>query len=150
MAAAATSQARHDGAMAFLYILKCADGSLYVGSTTSLRHRLYQHQTGVGATYTARRLPVELVYVEEHEHVGAAFAREKQIQNWSQAKRLALIEQRWDDLHELARRRVKPRRTDLSPGLDTASPGGSAGSTTETCRMCSRRGEHGLRATCGP
>jgi putative endonuclease len=110
---------------------RAADGSLYVGSTTSLRYRLYQHQTGGGATYTARRLPVELVHVQEHEHVGAASAREKQVQNWSQAKRLALIEQRWDDLHELARGRGKPRRADLSPALDTASRG-SAGSTTET------------------
>jgi len=58
--------------MAFLYILRCADDSLYVGSTTSLQHRLYQHQEGLGAAYTARRLPVELVYVEEHEHIGAA------------------------------------------------------------------------------
>ncbi len=98
--------------MAFLYILKCADDSLYVGSTTALYHRLHQHEEGLGAAYTRRRLPVELVYVEEHEHIGAAFAREKQIQNWSRAKRLALIEQRWDDLHELARKRGKR-------GLDT-------------------------------
>jgi putative endonuclease len=61
----------------------------------------------VGAAYTAKRLPVKLAYAEEHEHVGAAFAREKQIQNWSRAKRLALIEQRWDDLHRLAKKRGK-------------------------------------------
>ena len=109
--------------MAVTYILKCADDSLYVGSTTSLYHRLHQHEQGLGAAYTARRLPVELVYMEEHEHIGAAFAREKQIQNWSRAKRIALVEQRWDDLHELARKRG-------NCGLDTASPSGSAGSTT--------------------
>ncbi len=93
--------------MAWMYILKCSDGSLYVGSTTELEIRIYQHQTGDGSAYTAKRLPVELVYAEEHEHIGAAFAREKQVQNWSRPKRLALIEQRWDDLHELARRRGK-------------------------------------------
>ena len=94
--------------MAFVYMLECADGSFYVGSTVvTLEERLFQHQTGVGAAYTARRLPVKLAWFEEHEHVGAAFAREKQVQNWSRAKRIALIEQRWDDLHELARKRGK-------------------------------------------
>jgi putative endonuclease len=98
--------------MPFMYILECADDSLYVGSTVlRIEERVYQHQTGLGAAYTARRLPVLLVYTEEHEHIGAAFAREKQIQNWSRAKRLALIEQRWDDLHTLARKRGK-RRSD--------------------------------------
>jgi putative endonuclease len=90
-----------------MYMLKCCDGSFYVGSTVDLEPRLYQHRTGEGATYTARRLPVELVYAEEHEHIGAAFAREKQVQNWGRAKRIALTEQRWDDLHELARKRGK-------------------------------------------
>ncbi|MDP3893217.1 GIY-YIG nuclease family protein, partial [Nocardioides sp.] len=79
--------------------------SLYVGSTRSLEQRLTQHQLGQGATYTRERLPVRLVYSEEFEHVGEAFAREKQIQNWGRAKRLALIEGRYDDLPRLARRR---------------------------------------------
>ncbi|MEP9361986.1 GIY-YIG nuclease family protein [Nocardioides sp. CN2-186] len=76
---------------AFTYMLRCADGSFYVGSTRDLGLRLYQHQIGEGAEYTRRRRPVELVWHEEHEHVGDAFAREKQVQKWSRAKRLALI-----------------------------------------------------------
>jgi putative endonuclease len=93
-------------AMAFVYLLECADGSLYVGSTKyPMEYRLFQHQEGLGAAYTRRRRPVRLVWVEEHEHVGAAFAREKQIQNWGRAKRMALIEGRYGDLPELARRR---------------------------------------------
>jgi putative endonuclease len=91
--------------MAFVYILECADGSLYVGSTRSLERRLIQHQLGQGATYTRDRLPVRLVWCEEFEHVGEAFAREKQIQRWGRAKRLALIEGRYGDLPRLARRR---------------------------------------------
>ena len=96
--------------MAFTYMLRCADGSFYVGSTRSLDLRLHQHQLGVGAQYTRTRLPVALVWFEEHENVGAAHAREKQNQNWSRAKRIALIEQRHADLPALAERRSKARR----------------------------------------
>ncbi len=96
--------------MAFVYMLACEDASFYVGSTVlPVAERLHQHESGVGAAYTARRLPVSLVWFEEHEHIGAAFAREKQIQNWSRAKRIALIEQRYDDLPRLARKRGKKR-----------------------------------------
>ncbi len=90
--------------MAFVYMLECSDGSLYVGSTRHLEARVYQHQTGMGAAYTRERLPVALVWTEEHEHVGAAFAREKQIQNWSRAKRLALIRGEYGALPELSKK----------------------------------------------
>ncbi|WP_182526145.1 GIY-YIG nuclease family protein [Nocardioides dongkuii] len=90
--------------MPFTYMLLCADGSLYVGSTRDLGRRLYEHEIGEGATYTRRRRPVRLVWSEEHENVGLAFAREKQVQNWSRAKRLALIEQRYDELPALAKK----------------------------------------------
>jgi predicted GIY-YIG superfamily endonuclease len=90
---------------AYTYLLRCADGSYYVGSTRDLGLRVYQHQIGEGATYTRMRRPVELVWHEEHEHVGAAFAREKQIQNWSRRKRQALIRQDYATLPTLAKKR---------------------------------------------
>ena len=89
---------------AYTYMLRCADGSFYVGSTRDLGLRLYQHEIGEGADYTRRRRPVELVWHEEHEHVGDAFAREKQIQNWSRAKRIALIRQDYAALPALAKK----------------------------------------------
>ena len=89
--------------MAWTYILECSDGSFYVGSTRSLDSRMEQHQVGRGSEYTRRRLPVKLVWSAEFEHVGAAFAFEKQVQRWGRAKRLALIEGRLDDLPELSR-----------------------------------------------
>ena len=95
--------------MPFTYMLECADGSYYVGSTQLLDERVWQHQQELGASYTRRRLPVRLVWFEEHEHLGAAFGREKQIQNWSRAKRQALIEGRYADLPALARRRGRRR-----------------------------------------
>jgi putative endonuclease len=91
--------------MAWTYILECADGSLYVGSTTHLELRLNQHAVGAGSAYTRHRLPVRLVWQAEFDHVGEAFALEKQIQNWGRAKRLALIEGRFGDLPALARGR---------------------------------------------
>jgi putative endonuclease len=77
--------------MAWMYILKCCDSSYYVGSTKNLGRRLSEHQEGLGARYTTRRLPVKLVYCEEYDRVADAFYREKQVQGWRRAKREALI-----------------------------------------------------------
>ena len=79
-----------------MYILKCADDTLYVGSTTDLQARVWQHNEGVGASYTRHRRPVELVYSEEFSSVREAYRREKQVQGWSRAKRDALIAGRFD------------------------------------------------------
>ncbi len=114
-----------------MYIVECSDGSLYVGSTRDLERRLWEHNEGLGASYTRHRRPVRLLYVEEFDRIDDAFNREKQIQNWSRAKRLALIEQRWDDLHEFARCRAwRPSSRGTSDGLDTGSASAPPGSTT--------------------
>jgi len=112
--------------VAWVYILRCADESYYVGSTTDLGARLNQHQLGLGARYTARRRPVALVWAMEFGTVVDAFAVEKQVQSWSRAKREALIDGRLGDLPALARGRTGylSRRTSEdgsarpSPGLD--------------------------------
>ena len=89
--------------MPYTYMLRCADGSFYVGSTRGdLMLRLSQHNSGTGSRYTACRRPVELVWSTEFERVTEAFALEKQIQNWSRAKRQALIDGRIADLPDLA------------------------------------------------
>ncbi|GAA2535166.1 hypothetical protein GCM10009860_14390 [Microbacterium mitrae] len=75
--------------MAFVYMLRCADDTLYVGSTVDLERRLAEHQVGDGAAYTRRRLPVELFWFAEFERIDEAFAWEKRIQGWSRRKRLA-------------------------------------------------------------
>jgi len=78
--------------MPFVYMLRCADGTLYVGSTIDLEPRVAQHAAGEGAAYTRRRLPVELVWSEEMARISDAFAWEKRLQGWSHAKRLAYAE----------------------------------------------------------
>jgi putative endonuclease len=77
--------------MPFVYILRCADGSYYVGKTDDLRTRLDEHQSGVGADYTALRRPVEMVYAEDHSTIRSAKHRELQVKRWSRAKKEALI-----------------------------------------------------------
>ncbi len=85
-----------------MYILECADGSYYTGSTIDLERRLWQHQTGVGANHTAKRLPVKLVYCEFFEHVADAFKREKQVQGWTRQKKEALMAGDSNLLHQFA------------------------------------------------
>ena len=96
--------------MAWTYILECADGSFYVGSTIDLERRVSQHDRGEGATYTRprRRRPVRLAWAAEFRRIDDAYTYEKQIQNWSRAKRIALIEGRLGDLPGLARGRSLP------------------------------------------
>lgn len=79
--------------MPFVYILRCADKSYYVGTTDNLLARLNQHQNGVGADYTAPRRPVEMVYAEEHASTRDARNREVQLKRWSRAKKEALVAQ---------------------------------------------------------
>ncbi|WP_243075705.1 GIY-YIG nuclease family protein [Microbacterium sp. SS28] len=77
--------------MAWVYILRCADGTFYTGSTVDLDRRLEQHRSGFGAVYTRRRLPVTLAWCAEFDQVDEAFAWEKRIQGWSHAKREAFM-----------------------------------------------------------
>lgn len=86
----------------YVYILKCADGSYYTGSTTDLERRLDEHQSGLGANYTRERLPVELAYFDEYARIDDAYYREKQIQGWSRKKKEALIEDAPEKLHKLS------------------------------------------------
>jgi putative endonuclease len=88
--------------MSHLYILECVDGSYYTGSTIDLERRLWQHQNGLGANHTAKRLPVKLVYCEFFEHVADAFKREKQVQGWTRRKKKALMAGDSNLLHEFA------------------------------------------------
>ena len=108
--------------MPFTYILKCADGSYYVGSTIDLERRLAQHDAGEGARYTTIRRPVQLVWAHESHLVDDAFALEKKIQGWSRAKREALIEGRFDDLPGLSRSAYRRRGLDTPPSAATRPP----------------------------
>lgn len=68
--------------MAYMYMLQCADGSLYVGSTLNLEHRIAQHNEGEGAEYTKTRLPVQLLYFEQFDRVDDAYGAEPSASRW--------------------------------------------------------------------
>ena len=75
----------------YMYILKCKDGSYYVGSTDNLPLRIAEHNIGEGAEFTKDRRPLQLVYYEECMSIKSAFEREQQIKGWSRKKKEALI-----------------------------------------------------------
>ena len=115
--------------MPYMYILECADGSYYTGSTKDLERRLWEHQNGLGANHTAKRLPVKLVYCEECDRIDDAFYREKQVQGWSRKKKEALMASDYNQIHLLAVCRNESASTSLSDraGFDSAQPAGFGG-----------------------
>ena len=90
---------------AVFYILRCADGSYYAGSALDLGDRLKTHSSGKGPRYTAARLPVMLVYTEQHASLAEAVRRERQVKTWTRAKKEALIKQDFGELKRLSKRR---------------------------------------------
>jgi predicted GIY-YIG superfamily endonuclease len=87
----------------YVYMLRCADGSFHTGHTDDLDARLWQHQQGVGADWTRRRRPVELVWCEALPTRDEAFAAERRIKPWSRAKKEALIAGDWARVGYFAR-----------------------------------------------
>ncbi len=106
--------------MAWTYILRCADGSYYVGSTRDLDRRLWEHNEGLGAAYTRRpgRRPVTLAWSAHFDRVDDAFHYEKKLQKWGRAKREALIRGDVDLLPLLAKRPAARRRAERTSADD--------------------------------
>lgn len=91
-------------AIAWLYILRCADGSYYTGHTTNLERRIAEHQLGEGSNWTKSRLPVKLVFTQELPDASQALIIEQQIKGWSRAKKEALIAEQWDLLRYFSKK----------------------------------------------
>jgi predicted GIY-YIG superfamily endonuclease len=90
---------------AYLYILRCADGSYYVGTTRDeLEKRIAEHQAGAFDGYTARRRPVTLVSHQCFERFEDAVAAERQVKGWRREKKEALIRGDFAALPTLSRR----------------------------------------------
>jgi putative endonuclease len=88
-----------------VYMLRCADGSYYVGSTKqTVEARVWEHNNLIIDSYTARRRPVFLVFTETYERITDAIARERQIKGWSRRKKEALIALDYEGLPPLSRR----------------------------------------------
>jgi predicted GIY-YIG superfamily endonuclease len=85
----------------YVYILRCADNTLYIGQTAHLKQRLASHMEGTACAFTARRRPITAAYAEEHSTKEAALHRERQLKRWTRAKQEALIEGDWQVLKRL-------------------------------------------------
>ena len=80
--------------MHFVYIVRCADGTLYTGYARDPQARVKAHNSGRGAKYTAGRGPVRLVYTESCASVGDALRREIALKRWSRTEKELLIRRR--------------------------------------------------------
>ena len=90
---------------AYVYILRCSDGSFYVGSTrATLERPIAQHNDGTHGGYTAARRPVELVFHEHFDRITDAIAAERRLKGWGRAKKQALIDGDIALLQALSRR----------------------------------------------
>lgn len=90
---------------AWLYIIRCADQSYYTGTTRdSLEIRIAQHNAGTHDGWTVMRRPVTLVYSQYFERITDAITAERQVKNWSRAKKEALIRGDYERLRVLAKR----------------------------------------------
>jgi putative endonuclease len=87
---------------AFVYILACSDGALYVGSAADLAKRFAEHGGPKGAKFTRDHPDARLVYVEGPLSIALALQRERQIKRWSRAKKLALIQNEIELLKQLS------------------------------------------------
>ena len=88
----------------YVYMLRCADGSYYVGLTRAgLEKRIGEHNSGMFRGYTASRLPVELVWHQNFQRLTDAIACERRLKGWRRAKKEALIHGDYKALQELAK-----------------------------------------------
>ncbi len=92
--------------ISYVYILQCSDQTYYTGITSNLDKRLIEHQKGTHKeSYTYSRRPVELKFYAEFTDINLAIATEKQIKKWSRAKKEVLINEEFDKLPNLAKKK---------------------------------------------
>ncbi len=98
----------------FVYILASRSRTLYVGVTSALRSRVFQHRQNIPGSFTARYCVHRLVYVERFQYIGNAITREKELKDWNRGRKLALITESnptWEDSTE----EWQPRQKQIPP-----------------------------------
>ncbi|OGE37553.1 hypothetical protein A3B45_00930 [Candidatus Daviesbacteria bacterium RIFCSPLOWO2_01_FULL_39_12] len=77
--------------MWYVYVLECADGTFYTGSTNNLEKRFLEHKNGKGGHYTRSHQPLKIVYSEKLPNKSEALKRERQIKGWSRGKKIKIL-----------------------------------------------------------
>jgi putative endonuclease len=88
-----------DSAPWYCYMLCCRDGAMYVGVATDLVERVKRHNWGVGAAYTAKRRPVELIWWQSFPNQRSARQRESELKGWRREKKLRLLSDFGDQVY---------------------------------------------------
>ncbi len=92
--------------ISYVYILKCSDNTYYTGITSNLERRIIEHKLGKHIeSYTYKRRPIELMFYTEFSDISIAIQTEKQIKKWSKAKKEALINDEFEKLPNLAKKK---------------------------------------------
>ncbi len=117
-------------------MLRCADGTYYVGQTSDLAQRVDEHQSGVVRGYTSSRRPVELIWSEGFEERAQAMEAERAVKGWSRVKKEALVAGDWDRLKFFS-----------VPPSDVVAPNGEEGLGRVTPRPCPLTKASRLRST---
>ena len=94
----------------YVYMLLCSDDSIYVGHTDDLETRLSAHRTRRFSGYTAKRLPIKLIFYEQFATREEAFTAERRIKGWARPKKVALARSEWDRVVERAAIRSPGRK----------------------------------------
>jgi len=104
----APGASKDDAVGIYVYMLRCADGSFYIGSATGedTSQRVEQHNAGAYPGYTYSRRPVVLVWSEYFDRITDGIAAERQLKGWGRAKKEALIRSDWKAVSQFARRRA--------------------------------------------
>ena len=84
--------------MFYVYILKCSDGSYYTGHTNNIDRRICEHSEGKASSYTSKRLPVELVFLQNFQTKSESLEAERKLKNWNRIKKEIVIKKDWESL----------------------------------------------------
>ena len=106
----------------YVYILRCSDSSYYTGHTDNITARISAHRLKLCDNYTAKRLPVEVVFVQQFASRDLAFIAERRIKGWSRKKKEALINGNWEELVRLSNE--KKRTIQLHPSTSSGRAAG--------------------------
>lgn len=92
----------------YVYILKCKDNSYYVGHTDDIEQRIAQHKSkSYPDCYTKTRLPIEVVFIQQFPTREESIVAEQKIKKWTRNKKEALINNNWDKIKELSKKKFK-------------------------------------------
>lgn len=99
----------------FVYILLCNDNSYYIGHTDDIDQRIGQHMVGNYCTYTSKRRPIKLVFVENFASRAEAIDMERKLKKWTRRKKEALINEQWDKLVIFSKKNFKKNNPSIHP-----------------------------------